>query len=97
MKKISLAVMMMLLSFDVFAASAVVKTPQTKILWCSSCSKTKSVGIDENSVLENYTDWYWSVNKTAATSIYKMNLLGWKFDSVIQSGIAGQYYVVFTK
>jgi hypothetical protein len=72
-----------------------VKTSSVKVLWCSNCSKTS--GLDEDAVLENYTDWYFSMNSTKRTTIGKMILEGWTLNQIVPAGTQNQFYVVFTK
>ena len=102
MKKI-ITIILLFITFTCNAATVVkptvvtVKTSDVKVLWCSSCSKTSNVGLDENSILENYSDWYYGVYKFKQTTMAKMILDGWNINQIVQSGIAGQYYVVFTK
>ena len=89
MKKISLAVMMMMLSFNVFA------TPQTKILYCFECAITSQPSITEVTKLQNYDEYSLDVNHENITTIQKMNQQGWSFNSITEMG--NKYFVVFTK
>ena len=105
MLKKLLIMSVMIFSIDSYSATAVVKTtPVTiktssvKVLWCSDCSKT--TGLDENSKLQTYSDWYYTgvvTPKTPSTTIEKMVLDGWNIQQVVPAGITNQFYIVFTK
>lgn len=101
MNKLVLAVMIFAFASTVNAVTVPKNTPITvqttdvRVLWCSNCSKTS--GLDENATLENYSDWYFSINPTKKTTIEKMILGGWNLSQVVPSGVGGQYYVIFTK